>query len=205
METELLCPPPSLWVPPPLLFPLCDVRAATAGDQGRDPDPARAREAAEGTVSERVDRWPRADGGGARPALALPPRCWAATGESGEECRGRPSALACLEVDLVDSWEGRRGWPAGCGGRAVFLKVMVHLSSSPAKTTWSCQRTKTRMLEAGAGEEEFKLLKLLVGDDMVRRRGRGRKGKWSPGSSSDNRLPHCWRAASCGADARSRS
>lgn len=34
----------------------------------------------------------------------------------------------------------------GPGGRATFLKVIVHLTSSPAKTTWSCQRTKTRML-----------------------------------------------------------
>lgn len=32
------------------------------------------------------------------------------------------------------------------GGRATFLKVMVHLTSSPAKTTWSCQCIKTRML-----------------------------------------------------------
>ena len=32
------------------------------------------------------------------------------------------------------------------GRRATFLKVMVHLGSSPAKTTCSCQRTKTRML-----------------------------------------------------------
>lgn len=29
---------------------------------------------------------------------------------------------------------------------ATFLKVIVHLTSSPAKTTCSCQRTKTRML-----------------------------------------------------------
>lgn len=32
------------------------------------------------------------------------------------------------------------------GTRAAFLKVIVHLTSSPAKTTCSCQRTKTRML-----------------------------------------------------------
>lgn len=36
--------------------------------------------------------------------------------------------------------------PELSGGRATFLKVIVHLTSSPAKTTCSCQRTKTRML-----------------------------------------------------------
>jgi hypothetical protein len=35
---------------------------------------------------------------------------------------------------------------AEADGEATFLKVIVHLSSSPAKTTCSCQRTKTRML-----------------------------------------------------------
>jgi len=29
---------------------------------------------------------------------------------------------------------------------ATFLNVIVHLTSSPAKTVWSCQRMKTRML-----------------------------------------------------------
>ena len=51
----------------------------------------------------------------------------------------------------------------GPGGRATFLKVIVHLTSSPAKTTWSCQWTKTRMLLLAAGS----------GGDMV--------GVWSLG------------------------
>lgn len=33
------------------------------------------------------------------------------------------------------------------GGEAVFLKVIVQRSSSPAKMAGSCQRTKTRMGE----------------------------------------------------------
>jgi len=52
------------------------------------------------------------------------------------------------------------------GGRATFLKVIVHLSSSPAKTTCSCQRTKTRMLLLLPLAEELPgcIFQILVGE-----------------------------------------
>lgn len=157
METDRLCPP---------LREVLAVPRFAGGDQGIDP--ARAREAAEGTVRERVDRWLRAAGGGRRPPLLFA-RFWTAPGESGEGWRGRPSALGCLDDDEDESGESFRG-SCGCGGRATFLKVMVHLTSSPAKTTWSCQRTKTRMfVDELAGNPS---------GDMVRR-------------SSDSRKLHC--------------
>src|ERR1700761_7418937 len=92
--------------------------------------------------------------GGAAGGASVPPvlvRAW-------------PCACACCKED---NWRGRSEldsdfgpWPpwfallAPCaepGGRATFLKVMLHLTSSPAKTFWSCQRTKTRMLLEPSG------------------------------------------------------
>ena len=99
------------------------------GDQGIDP--AREREAADADgapVRERVDRWPRVGGGGARPtALAL----------------FRRSPLGCLDGGLDEEEDGRpdEGWGGDGlldplpGTGATFLNVMVHLTSSPAKTT----------------------------------------------------------------------
>jgi hypothetical protein len=54
----------------------------------------------------------------------------------GEETVG----LRVVGVDKVDNGFGLSG-PV----RETFRKVMVHLTSSPAKTTCSCQRTKTRI------------------------------------------------------------
>jgi hypothetical protein len=117
--------------------------ATGAGDQVTEP--VRAREAADGTERETVDRWPRALAGGARPAFGLGRPGW--NGDDWRGPRSVPESLdgggSCVEgfkaVGVVDC--------AGAPGEgATFLKVMVHLTSSPAKTTGSCQRTKTRML-----------------------------------------------------------
>ena len=135
------------------------------GDQGMDP--ARAREAAEGTLKERVDRWLRAAGGGKRPTLFFA-RSRVAAGERGEGWRVRPSVLDCLEGDNEDD---ERGWSFGgrfgCGGRATFRKVIVHLTSSPAKTMWSCQCTNTRMFVDELAENPS--------GDMVTRSSDGRE------------------------------
>lgn len=159
------------------------------GDQGIDPARARARDEDEGTDSERAERrWPRGVGGGARPALGFE-RGWAAAGRSGEGWRGLDEGGCCADGGFR---------PVGADGvRATFLKAMVHLTSSPAKTTCSCQRTKTRMLLA------VLLLVLLLWptDDMARGGLQGEagigvvkppcgQGDGSPGSS--NRwIEHC--------------
>lgn len=166
IETERLCPPFREGLAVPRL---------ADGDQGIDP--ARAREAADGTLKERVDRWLRAAGGGRRPALFFA-RSRAAVGERGEGWRGRPSALGCLEGDDEDERGESFGGKFGCGERATFRKIIVHLTSSPAKTTWSCQCTKTRMFVDELAENPS--------GDMVTR-------------SSDGRELHCWCEASWGA------
>lgn len=54
----------------------------------------------------------------------------------GEGCRDRSSGVLCVV------WMGL----------ATFLKVMLHLMSSPAKTVWSFQCIKTRMLLELSGD-----------------------------------------------------
>lgn len=54
-----------------------------------------------------------------------------------------------------DGCLGRSVWAeSGCwlGGLATFLKVIWHWISSPAKTVWSAQRMKTRMLPGASGD-----------------------------------------------------
>jgi hypothetical protein len=122
-----------------LLWPLRadgggDLRSTAFGDHGIEP--ARAREVAEveGTLRERLDRWwPRPVGGGARPALAL-------DRPSGDE----DSDVVCLEERSCPGRGESLDWLDDDGrARATFRNVIVHFTSSPAKTVWSCQRMKT--------------------------------------------------------------
>jgi hypothetical protein len=101
--------------------------------------------AAEGALKERVVRCPlpAADGASVEGDLE---GLWPCVGDFWR-CSAVPMAGFrewygdSLEVD--DDDDELPGEPAGL---ATFLNVMVHLTSSPAKTVWSCQRTKTRML-----------------------------------------------------------
>ena len=107
----------------------------------------RARDVADGTETDKLERWwPRAlDGGGASPdELASGEVGFARGGGCGWRDEPLPdvgvAAAAAVGLRPVDA--GKASGPQ----RATFRKVMVHLISSPAKTTCSCQRTKTRML-----------------------------------------------------------
>lgn len=98
----------------------------------------------EGTLSDKVERWPRPVTGGVKPLLLLLALLLAALarnpeGSKGEGCRER-SLWAAVGVF---SW-------VAVG--ATFLKVMRHLTSSPAKTVWSSHLMKTRMLVEASGD-----------------------------------------------------
>lgn len=103
-------------------------RSVWPGDAaGHCTDPDRLWARLDGTLSDRAERrWPlpeAPDSGGVKPWLDL--------GRSGDARRLRSEGCCCFDWLAVD---------------ATFLKVIVHLTSSPAKTVCSCQRMKTRML-----------------------------------------------------------
>lgn len=129
----------------------------------------------------------------------------------GEGCRGllpRSMAFGCLD-EFGGNWVARAGFVVDVvkglplllpGGRATFLKVIVHLTSSPAKTTCSCQRTKTRML--------LRLLVLLAllgpSDDMVQWVG-GAEGRPIPRTASGTETRYALALTEKGIDRRSLS
>lgn len=102
-------------------------------------DPERDLELDGGMLKDKADlRWPLpvvAADGGVNPAFAfdLPAR------DAPSRFRSDCACDCCPETC--------RDCP---GSGATFLKVMVHLISSPENTVWSCQRTKTRMLVASS-------------------------------------------------------
>lgn len=120
-------------------------------------EPDRLCEFDSGTLSDRADRrCPLAEfaGGGVvvRLAVALARPCSGAANLCVSPCGRCCCDCCCL------CW---------FGSAATFLKVMVHLTSSPAKTVCSRQLMKTRMLLTASGD---------MLDEEAPRRGQRRAG-----------------------------
>lgn len=130
-------------------WPLLGACRSGAFEGGHGVESDRWRDLEEGTPRDRLDRCPRADGGGARPE---PGRGRAEELWSGDDCLGRS------ELCWRDDWDGPLEEAAveeedeDDGVGATFLKVILHLTSSPAKTVWPYQRMKTLMLPGPSGD-----------------------------------------------------
>jgi hypothetical protein len=105
-------------------------------------DPERNREPNGTPLTEKLARWPFPEplAGGAK-LLPLFVRARARVWE--ESCLGRSAAAPGLSYAPSDPF-----WTFGVapGGRATFRKVMLRLTFSPAKTSYSSHRSKTRRL-----------------------------------------------------------
>lgn len=88
----------------------------------------------------------------------------------------RLESIRCLSELFLRDWEAFWDWLplAPSDSRAMFLKVIVHFMSSPAKTVWSRQWTKARMLPLPSGAM------MAMADWPCDRGGRGsrRQGNW---------------------------
>lgn len=111
----------------------CPDRPSRLADCGHCSEPGLTLELEGGRLNDNGDlrcaRTDAADGDGVSPALALVTRLCSDDGN-------------LLFSPSDDCW---------LGVGATFLKVMVHLTSSPENTVGSCQRTKTRMFPGMSG------------------------------------------------------